>query len=527
MPFQHKRLVGPTVLTTSSVLAYTVPANKTSIIKQVVVTNTTASAATFTLRIGVNDAIFNAVSVAANDTMLINLSQVLAAGETLYAVASANSTLNLTISGIENDGPIEPTETYIADGSVTSAKIADGTIMNSDINASAAIDKTKIAGTAITAADTGTVTSTMILNGTIATTDIANNAITQAKLDTAIPLSGMRNRVINGAMVINQRGASSQTGNTNYLVDRWRIYSGNVICGLYTSTDAPAGFRNSIYAQCNTAPGNSSYNGIVHQIEGYNIADLGFGTASPSSFTVSFWVKSSKTGVANFSLANSNNTRVYVTEYTINAINTWEYKTLTITADTTNTGWDSTNGMGLRLWWDLGSDASYNATANTWVGADRIRTTGQTLNITSTSQANLFLTGVQVEKSTQATPFEQRSYGLELALCQRYYETSNGVVQVVGGATGFGGNTYFDSVFYKVEKRIALNLVTNSTSNGVRLFATDGGADYITMWKAATQYYSINEGFEVYTTHAFSVCTTGGQTDAGLGRFYWNANAEF
>lgn len=136
------------------------------------------------------------------------------------------------------------------------------------------------------------------------------------------------------------------------------------------------------------------------------------------------------------------------------------------------------------------------------------------------------LGNVQLELGSRATPFENRPIGLELALCQRYYETSNGVCQVTAGATGFGGNTYWGWIGYKVEKRIALNLVTNSTSNGVRVFATDGGADYITMWKAATQYYSVGENFEIWTTQGFAINTTSGQTDAGLGRFYWNANAE-
>ena len=144
----------------------------------------------------------------------------------------------------------------------------------------------------------------------------------------------------------------------------------------------------------------------------------------------------------------------------------------------------------------------------------------------SSGTSNTYYTGIQVEEGPQATPYEHRLYGLELVLCQRYYETSNGVTQVVAGGTGFGGNTYFNWTPYKVEKRIALNIVTNNTSNGVRVYATDGGADYITMWKGATQYYSANEGFEIYTTQGFGICTTGGQTDAGLGRFYWYANAE-
>jgi hypothetical protein len=142
-------------------------------------------------------------------------------------------------------------------------------------------------------------------------------------------------------------------------------------------------------------------------------------------------------------------------------------------------------------------------------------------------QSNTFdFWGVQLEQNYQPTPFEQRPIGVELALCQRYYETSNGLVQVVGGSTGFGGNTYWSWVGYKVEKRIALNLVTNNTSNGVRVFATDSGSDYITMFKAATQYYSVAENFETWTTQGFGINTTSGQADAGLGRFSWNANAE-
>ena len=115
--------------------------------------------------------------------MIINLSQVLTTGETLRALASTNSALNLTVSGVLNDGPLASTATYIADNAITSAKIADGAIVNADINASAAIDKTKISGTAVTVADTGTVTSTMILDGTILNADINTSAaIAQSKI---------------------------------------------------------------------------------------------------------------------------------------------------------------------------------------------------------------------------------------------------------------------------------------------------------------------------------------------------------
>jgi hypothetical protein len=135
-----------------------VPAGFSTVIKQLVVTNTTGSAATFTFYIGdavAGNALFSATSVAANDTVIINLSQVLQSNEVLRALASANSTLNLTVSGVENDGPLEPSANFIAndsvtvnkiaDGSVTSAKIADGTIVDTDINVSAAIAQSKVA----------------------------------------------------------------------------------------------------------------------------------------------------------------------------------------------------------------------------------------------------------------------------------------------------------------------------------------------------------------------------------------------
>ena len=187
MPFVETRFISPTTLTTSASSAlYTVPTGYSAIIKQLVVTNTTGTAATFTFYIGAasaGNALFSGTSVAANDTVIINLSQVLTTGETLRALASTGSALNLTVSGVINDGPLASTATYIPDNAITSAKIADGAIVNADINASAAIDKTKISGTAVTVADTGTVTSTMILDGTILNADInASAAIDQTKV---------------------------------------------------------------------------------------------------------------------------------------------------------------------------------------------------------------------------------------------------------------------------------------------------------------------------------------------------------
>lgn len=231
---------------------------------------------------------------------------------------------------------------------------------------------------------------------------------------------GFRNKIINGDMRINQRGASTSSTNAGYLVDRWIMYAGSGLTSLNTSTDAPAGFTNSIYAECTTASGPASYHGIAQLIEGNNIPDLGFGTAWAKPVVVSFWVKSTKTGVANFSLANNGNSRSFTTTYTIDVANTWEKKIIYINGDTSGT-WLTTNGIGLRLWWDLGSTTSFNTTVNTWVGTDSIRTSSQTHNLTATLNARLYITGVQLEQNYQPTPFEQRPIGVELALCQRYY----------------------------------------------------------------------------------------------------------
>jgi hypothetical protein len=156
MSFTEKRLCNPTQLTTSGQTLYTVPASKTSIIKQIVVTNVTGSVATFSLYIGsvaTSNALFSATSVAANDTVIINLSQVLTQNEILTALASANSALNITISGIENDGPLNPLSTYIADNAITTVKLADNAV-----------------------------TTAKIAAGAVVTEDIANGAVTSEKL---------------------------------------------------------------------------------------------------------------------------------------------------------------------------------------------------------------------------------------------------------------------------------------------------------------------------------------------------------
>jgi hypothetical protein len=191
MPFIETRFISPTTLTTSAASAlYTVPTGYSAIIKQFVVTNISASAATFTFYVNTasaSNALFSGTSVAANDTVIINLSQVLTTGEILRALASTNSALNLTVSGVINDGPLASTATYIADNAITSAKIADGAIVNADINASAAIAVSKLANATAGQVLIGTTTTGVITPTTISgDVTVTGAGVTAIKSDVSL-----------------------------------------------------------------------------------------------------------------------------------------------------------------------------------------------------------------------------------------------------------------------------------------------------------------------------------------------------
>lgn len=253
----------------------------------------------------------------------------------------------------------------------------------------------------------------------------------------------MRNRIINGAMMIDQRNAGASVTLTSagvFPVDRFQCDedTDGVMTGQQ-STTAPAGFINSLLITTTTADaslGSTQYAAIVQKVEGLNCADLAWGTASAQPITVSFWVRSSLTGTFGGAVANSAHNRSYPFTYTISSANTWEQKSVTIAGDTSGT-WLTTNGTGIRLFFGLGVGSTYSGTAGAWAGATYISATGAT-SVVGTLNATFYITGVQLEEGTTATPFEQRLYGQELALCQRYYYYA-GVSQGAGyqdGSTG-------------------------------------------------------------------------------------------
>jgi hypothetical protein len=244
--------------------------------------------------------------------------------------------------------------------------------------------------------------------------------------DTAATGFGFKNRIINGAMVIDQRnaGASVTINSTaaTYTLDRFMGF-GQATDGVFTiqqDASAPEGFKNSLKVTVTTADasiGASQVYAFGQVLEGFNVSDFDFGTASAKPVTVSFWVRSSLTGTFGGVLKNDA-TYSYPFTYAISAANTWEYKTVTIAGQTAGT-WATNSSAGMRLFWTLGAGSSLTATANTWAASQQFKPTGA-VDVIATSGATFYITGVQLEKGSTATSFDYRPYGTELVLCQRY-----------------------------------------------------------------------------------------------------------
>jgi len=236
-------------------------------------------------------------------------------------------------------------------------------------------------------------------------------------------------------MQVAQRGTSvSSIGATfaYYTVDRWLIGSAGGTGARFDmtqSTDAPDGFAHSLKLDCVTADSSVSaneYQRIDQRLEGLDLQGLAFGTSSAKSLTLSFWVKSSVTGSYSVTIHTSDgsDTRQRVVQYTINSANTWEQKILTVEGDTDSGGTiRNTSGYGIDLFWGLRAGSTYNSTDDGGVWHDAVdakRMYGQDAVVGANVGETWQITGVQLEVGTVATPFEHRSYGEELALCQRY-----------------------------------------------------------------------------------------------------------
>ena len=285
----------------------------------------------------------------------------------------------------------------------------------------------------------------------------------------------LRNRIINGAMMIDQRnaGASITPTSGQYLVDRF----------YYQATQA-----SKVTAQQNaggiTPPtGFTKYQGIVSSsayslsagdyflmrqaIEGLNVSDLAWGTASAAPVTLSFLVRSTLTGTFGGALTNAAANRWYVFSYTINSANTWEYKTIVIPGDTTGT-WATDNTAGIQLSWSLGTGTTYSGTAGAWGASVLLAPTGS-VSLVSNNAATWNITGVQLEVGSVATPFERRMYPVELAMCQRYFSSVGGTniseMANVGSNQAYTTTQTAGVLIFPVEMRAAPTFSVSAASD--------------------------------------------------------------
>ena len=267
-----------------------------------------------------------------------------------------------------------------------------------------------------------------------------------------------RNRIINGAMGIDQRNggaAISLTNSVGYPVDRFiAVTATSTTVSFQQSSIAPANFTKSLSATVTTPKtlAAADLNRFIHRIEGFNIADLNWGTASAQPVTLSFWARASVTGTYTVQIGSGQS---YLAAYTINTANTWEQKTITVPGSTSGT-WPTDNSAGLEINFVLGAGSNWVGVAGAW-GGSAIFTVSGAANWIGTNGATFYITGVQLEKGTAATSFDYRPYGTELALCQRYFFKSISESFAVQSAA-------YTSYCYKVTMRASPTLTLTPTS---------------------------------------------------------------
>ena len=315
-------------------------------------------------------------------------------------------------------------------------------------------------------------------------------------------IGGRRNLIINGAMQVAQRGTSVFTpASSAYSLDRWKGISDPgskfTIQQNAGSVTPPSGFSKylGVTSTSTYTLGSADYNILDYRFEGQDTVNLAWGTSDAKDITVSFWVRSSLTGQFSFIVYNaaSGATKRYCATYSISSANTWEYKTVTIPGDTTES-WGDDNTLGMLLRFNMGTGSTYGSgTANTWQTGTIFGTSGDN-SIVSTNGATWYLTGVQLEVGSVATPFEHRSYGEELALCQRYYEKR--VVRAASSSWGLSSSETLNRTF-TVTKRAAPTISYTGSWGGTTPGGNGGNTDSM-YWQTTSYFYSDNTATEIF-----------------------------
>jgi hypothetical protein len=365
-------------------------------------------------------------------------------------------------------------------------------VLNGDTSGSVTLDAPAVSGT-----------TTLTLPTT------SGIVVTSANIGIYAP-NTMKNRIINGDMVISQRnGTSSVTPAINvatYTVDRFYCVptqaSRLTIQQNAGSVTPPVGFTNyvGITSSSSYTPLTTDIFIFAQGIEGFNTADLAFGTANARTVTLSFWVRSSLTGTFGGNIQNSAETQCYPFNYTINSANTWEQKTITIVGSTTGS-WLTNNSAGMYVIWDLGSGSNYKGTVNTWQAGGKYAPTGST-NLISTNGATLYITGVQLEVGSTATSFEWLPYGMELALCQRYYwNMGTGNQKMIGMGAAYTTGSVSSYVQFPVTMRATPTLI-QTTGTDYYAFERNGATDGFNSFTGT--FRASDTGIQMYSDSGLS-----------------------
>ena len=464
-------------------------AKLTQNIRQFNVDNFTANGTGQTFTLSETPATANTVMVAIDGVIQTAPSNYSISGTTLTFTSAPSSSANVTVRHL--GFRTTATVTALSAGSVTATEIVDGAVTNAKLAGSITSDKiSSVSGTSLIANTiaVNTVSGNVIVANTVSNSAFATGTIENYMRSQTLDF-GMRNRIINGAMVIDQRnaGASITPGaGVTYTVDRWHLnLSQSSKVSFQQNAGAispPVGFKNYIGLTSTSAYSvvSGDYASLRQSIEGFNVADLDWGTANAKSITLSFWVRSSLTGTFGGTINNADYSRSYPYTYTINSANTWEYKTVVIPGDTTGT-WESTTSSGIHIGLGFGTGSAQVQPAGSWYNGVALGATGQT-NVLGTNGATFYITGVQLEVGSSATTFERRQYATELALCQRYYQKHSGELYSPYGAT-----INYINWLYKVTMR-ATPTITGSV--GTSLVIT---VDAATNYSAGAAYsYFIN-----------------------------------
>ena len=421
---------------------------------------------------------------------------------TLTAGTTTSTAANITNGTVQT---LTASTATITTGTVSTLNSTTGTITNLS---------TTLAGDFTISQGTGTLGTTGATLGTyggstsipVLAIDAKGRVTTASTSAITSGLTGFRNRIINGDMRIDQRnaGASVTPTNNQYLVDRFAAtltqaskFTAQQNAGAVTP---PTGFTNYL-----GITSSSSYSvlvgdtfAILQYIEGFNTADLAWGTASASTITLSFQVYSSLTGTFGGALTNNAQNRSYPFSYTISSVNTWTKITITIAGDTSGT-WLSDNSTGIGIRFGLGSGSTYSGTSGAWAAGNFIQPTS-TVSVVGTSGATFYITGVQLEAGSTATDFERRPIGTELALCQRYCQITKG---------GNGCWTSSTACQINLHQNVEMRSAPSLSQTGVLTLTDYVGSDY-TQSSPSISILNTNTKYSTTTLLSnFSGATTG------------------